>query len=106
MTIPSPPVNTFPYCGACGWDAAAQNVTDGPLCDSCGADLTAYGLVAATEGSPTTGWNGWAPKDITTAIADAAGVPATAWTAGQFIKTGEGDQIHWDSTTWIAGVAT
>jgi hypothetical protein len=40
---------TVPYCGACGWDTTNQNNgdrgTDG-ICDSCGADLTAFGFAA------------------------------------------------------------
>ena len=104
-TVPNSAVNTHPYCGACGYRVAQFNVTDGFLCDSCGADLTAFGIAASTTGSPTTGWNGWAPQDIATAIAGATGDPATVWTTGQYIKTGEGDDIYWDGTTWQAGRA-
>jgi hypothetical protein len=109
-TVPNPAVNTYPYCGACGYDVARYNVTDGNLCDSCGSDLTAFGLEFAALGvpgvAPTGGqWDGWAPKDITVAIADAVANPATLWTTGQFIFTGEGDAIYWDSATWQPGIA-
>ena len=58
MTLVSPYVSTPPYCGACGWDANAQNTGDTGLCDSCGADLSAFGfdqlaapVITATAGS-------------------------------------------------------
>ena len=46
MTFPISTVNTVPFCGACGWDVN-QNVTDQDLCDSCGADLNAFGFAGA-----------------------------------------------------------
>jgi hypothetical protein len=44
MTIPSPLVNTVPFCGACGWDVTNHNLNDDVLCDACGADLLAFGF--------------------------------------------------------------
>ena len=60
MTYPIATVNTFPYCGACGWVLPNHNLGDDVLCDSCGADFSAFipvGLlpaqVDATQGSGT-----------------------------------------------------
>ena len=44
MTAPFPTVNTVPFCGACGWDVTNNNLNDDELCDSCGADLIAFGF--------------------------------------------------------------
>ena len=58
MTLASPYVSTPPYCGACGWDAHAENTGDLTKCDACGAQLSAFGfdslaapVVTATAGS-------------------------------------------------------
>ena len=105
MTIPNTAVNTFPYCGACGYDVNQYNVTSNDLCDSCGGFLSAYGLIAstaATAGIPGS-WDGWAIPfaDFSTIVAD----PLTTWTTGQYIKDGNGDNYYWDGAAWQAGEA-
>ena len=48
MTTPGTPANplvdTYPFCGACGWDVSTLNPNlDGDTyCDACGADLAAF----------------------------------------------------------------
>ena len=42
MTLPAS-VDTYPYCGACGWDyVSAANLNNDGYCDACGAFLAAY----------------------------------------------------------------
>jgi len=35
-------VDTYPFCGACGYDQS-NRLADDAFCNSCGADLTAFG---------------------------------------------------------------
>ena len=112
MTIPNPAVNSHPYCGACGYNVARFNVTTGILCDSCGADLTAFGMVQSVEGLTGTTtqpgvWDGWAPDSLATANTDGiVGQPATPWTGGLFIMSGDQqEEMHWDGAEWAAGRA-
>ncbi len=99
-------VNTFPHCGACGYNVSEYNVNSDEFCDSCGADVTDFGFGKAatgTAGIPGV-WDGYAPTDI----ADMSGVvasPGTAWTTGQYIWSGDRSQTYWDSAAWVAGVA-
>ena len=58
MTLASPYVSTPPFCGACGYDISRSNTGDTDKCDSCGAELAAFGfdrldapVITATAGS-------------------------------------------------------
>ena len=53
MTYPIATVNTFPYCGACGWVLVNRNLGNDVFCDSCGGDFSAFmpvGLLPAQVG--------------------------------------------------------
>jgi hypothetical protein len=32
-------------------------------------------------------------------------VPATAWTTGQFVTCANGNQVYWNGSAWVKGVA-
>lgn len=102
MTVPIATVDTAPYCGACGWDTRL-NLGEDLICDSCGSNLAASGLTAATTGTagiPGT-WDGVAPSTITGMTAD----PLTAWTTGQYVRDGEQNDWYWAGAIWTQGVA-
>jgi hypothetical protein len=60
----------------------------------------------ATAGSPAalTPANSYPPESIEDADTLTA-TPATAWTAGQYVRLRDGSTAHWDGTQWVAGVA-
>lgn len=41
-TSPIAAIDTYPFCGACGYDQS-NRLADDAFCDSCGSDLTAFG---------------------------------------------------------------
>lgn len=60
----------------------------------------------ATAGTPGT----WTPVDSYPAstLAEMDGItasPSTAWDSGEFVLTGSGQQVSWDGSGWVAGVA-
>jgi hypothetical protein len=112
-TVPNPVVNTHPNCGACGYNVARFNVTSGYLCDSCGADLRAFGMDRSLNGLTGTVtqpgvWDGWAPRSIDDANADprVVGQPFTPWENGVWIMSGDQHQeMHWDGVEFVPGRA-
>lgn len=67
------------------------------------APKTATNATGATAGTPGTFTP--AGSEAPTNLAGMTGVtasPATNWTAGQYIATGEGSKVRWNGTTWVA----
>lgn len=60
----------------------------------------------ATAGTPGT----WTPSGSTppadlAACTGLTASPATAWTTGQYVATGDSAHVHWDSAAWVTGAA-
>ena len=68
--------------------------------------------VVVQQPTPTTGvtvgkpgsWTGGTPADLQALQALGDFGQAAAWTAGQSVPLGNGQQAHWDGTAWAAGV--
>ncbi len=115
MTLPIASVNTKPYCGSCGWEvnqAFPHGDRNSDLfCDSCGADLIAYGFTAptgATAGTPGSldPAGVTLPWDLLGLQAYGALGESTAWTTGQNVVLADQSLAHWDGAAWAAGAAT
>lgn len=67
-------------------------------------DVVGTDATTATAGTPGSFGDGATPHRL----ADLSGVtasPTTAWTAGQYVRLGDGTQANWNGTAWEAGVA-
>lgn len=113
MTIPNPAVNTWPHCGACGYDVRRFMLDNDGLCDSCGADVSAFNIlegVTASAGGPGFWSNGgsldaWPQSTFEDAVANAVASPLTAWSGGQYVWLGDQSNMYWDSAAWQEGKA-
>jgi hypothetical protein len=77
-----------------------------PDTDTCGGQPLGVPATSATAGTPGTYTpaNSYGPATL----ADATGLtasPTTAWTAGQYVRTRDGDAMHWSGTAWVADPA-
>ncbi len=102
-------VNTYPYCGSCGYDVSGYNLNEDIVCDACGADISYFGFAKAffaTVGKPGA-WNGVAYSTLAGVIAAGpAAQPNDAWLTGEGVWLGDrSGQISWNSITWVAGTA-
>jgi hypothetical protein len=66
------------------------------------------GQVLATSAAPGTGNGTFTPAGATppanlAALSAVTAVPATNWTAGQFIGLADGSKANWNGTAWVAG---
>jgi len=67
-------------------------------------------MVAATGASATstpgsfTPAGAMAPTNLA-GLAAVTATPSSAWTAGQYVRLGDGSSAHWNGTAWVAGVA-
>ena len=70
--------------------------------------VPATGATAGTPGTWTPAMS-TPPATVADLIAGTPGVvtasPATAWAAGESVRTLDDAPAHWDGTTWVAGVA-
>jgi hypothetical protein len=84
------------------------------LCPS-GAVAAPVAYTCTTPAVAATGANAGTPGTFTpsgsTPPANLAGMssvtasPATAWTTGQYVTTGNSSNTHWDGTAWVTGIA-
>jgi hypothetical protein len=65
--------------------------------------VTATGATAGTPGSFTPA-GAQSPANLG-AMAGLTANPATAWTTGQYVATGDAAHCHWNGTAWITGNA-
>jgi len=71
---------------------------------------TRSSMVAATGASATstpgsfTPAGAMAPANLA-GLAAVTATPSGAWTAGQYVRLGDGSSAHWNGTAWTAGVA-
>jgi hypothetical protein len=69
----------------------------------------ALGVAAtgATAGVPATltPANSYPPADLADAQDGFTATPSTAWTAGQYVRLGDGTKAHWTGTAWAEGPA-
>lgn len=67
--------------------------------------VAATGASAGTPGSWTPA-GATAPADlITLQTSGATASPTTAWTTGQSVKLGDGNDAYWSGSSWVAGIA-
>ena len=71
--------------------------------------LTAPLPDTATAGTPGT----WTPAPPATTVPDSIAImntvaasPTSAWAVGSYMDLGDGTKAYWDSSKWVAGVAT
>jgi hypothetical protein len=70
-----------------------------------GGGTPATGATAGTPGSWTPAGS-TPPADVAALQAGSVTAsPATAWTTGQYVETGDAAQASWTGTAWAAGVA-
>lgn len=87
-----------------------QLTTIAPPTDVCGAQAVGSEATGATEvvgaAATLTPANSYAPWDLADANTGTfTASPGTAWSTGSYVLTESGQKIHWDSSTWVAGVA-
>lgn len=68
-----------------------------------GWDPMASGATAGIPGSFTPA--GCKVPDNLAGMSGVTASPATAWTVGQYVSTGDGAKQHWSGTAWVTGVA-
>jgi hypothetical protein len=64
--------------------------------------IVASGATAGIPGSFTPA--GATPPANLTAMSGLTASPATAWTIGQHVEMGNGQDAYWDGTVWVAGI--
>ena len=74
--------------------------------DASGGVVPATAATGATAGTPGT----FTPAGALTPSNNAAmtgltATPATAWTSGQYVATGDAQHQHWNGTAWVVGNA-
>jgi len=73
-------------------------------------DWTRSSMVVATGASGVSAPGSFSPAGAM-APSNLAGMtgltatPSSAWTAGMYVRLGDGSTAHWNGTTWIAGIA-
>lgn len=76
--------------------------------DAAGAAALGVHATGATAGIPATlaPANSYAPLNLADFVAHpVTATPSTAWTTGQYVLCRDGSKVHWNATTWVAGVA-
>lgn len=76
-----------------------------PPAVSDGALALGVPATGATQGSPAVlaPANSYAPKDLASATPTSpTPTPSSAWTAGNFIRLGDGTKATWNGTAWVA----
>lgn len=84
-----------------------QLTTVAPPVVTCGAGelgTPATSADSATTPATLAPANSYPPEDLASAGSLTA-VPATAWTAGDYVVLGDGSQAHWTGSAWAAGPA-
>lgn len=81
------------------WDIDANGTLAAQSTD-CGA---AAASTTATAGAPGT-FDGATPADAA-ALATITASPATAWTTGQYVVLGDGNEAYWDGSAWNSGAS-
>lgn len=111
--IPSLLDTTDFFQGPAYLDASIEVAADGAVSISGGfagagdwstpGAVTATGATAGTPGTFTPSGS-VAPANLA-AMTGVVASPATAWTTGQYVATGDAAHVHWSSTAWAAGPA-
>lgn len=71
--------------------------------DGTGGGTAATGATAGTPGTWTPG--GSTPPANLAATSGVTASPATAWTTGQYVVTGDTQHVHWSGSAWASGDA-
>jgi hypothetical protein len=67
--------------------------------------VAATGATGLTSPGSFTPPGAMAPSNLA-AMAAVTASPASAWTAGMFVRLGDGSSAYWNGTAWAAGIAT